>query len=118
VVKNNQAEGKGGGLHIACEGFATIVNSEISQNKSTKNGGGVFLKGTMTLIDSRITRNSTPADGGGVIVYGILNYYESAISGNLVGGNCIIWGDDSYKGKGEVAVESNRTIPLNNCHFK
>jgi predicted outer membrane repeat protein len=118
VIKANVAEGKGGGLHIACEGTATIANSEISENKSTKNGGGIFLKGSLTLIDSQVTHNSTPADGGGVIVYGILNYYESAITGNHAGGNCIIWGDDSYKGQGEVAVESNSTIPLNNCHLK
>lgn len=118
LIKSNVAEGKGGGLHIACEGNATITNSEISENKSIKNGGGVFLKGTLTLIDSIITRNSTRADGGGVIIYGELNYYESAITGNLTGGNCIIWGDDSYKGKGELAIESNTTIPKNNCHFK
>jgi hypothetical protein len=118
LIKSNTADGKGGGLHIACEGEVTVVNSEISENKSTRNGGGVFLKGTLNLIDSQVTRNSTPADGGGVIVYGTLNYYESAITGNLAGGNCIIWGDDSYKGKGDVLIESNTTIPKNKCHFK
>ena len=117
-IKNNIAAGKGGGLHIACEGNANIVNTEISENKSTKNGGGIFLKGTLTLIDSLITRNSTPADGGGIIIYGTLNYIDSIISGNLAGGNCIIRGDDSYKGQGEVVVENNTRVPENNCHFK
>ena len=117
-IKNNIAAGKGGGLHIACEGNAEIVNTEISENKSTKNGGGIFLKGTLTLIDSLVTRNSTPADGGGIIIYGTLHYFDSVISGNLSGGNCIIWGDDSYKGQGEMGVENNTSIPDNNCHFK
>jgi predicted outer membrane repeat protein len=118
LITNNSAEGKGGGLHIACEGNATIINTEISQNKATRNGGGIFLKGTLTLIDSQVTRNGTPADGGGVIVYGKLNYIDSIISGNLSGGNCIIWGDDSYRGKGEMGIENNTIVPDNNCHFK
>ena len=118
LIKNNIAAGKGGGLHIACEGNANIINTEISENKSTKNGGGIFLKGTLTLIDSLITRNSTPADGGGIIIYGTLHYIDTVIGGNLAGGNCIIWGDDSYKGQGEVGVENNTRVPDNNCHLK
>ena len=117
-IKNNIAAGKGGGLHIACEGNANIINTEISENKSTKNGGGIFLKGTLILIDSLITRNSTPADGGGIIIYGTLHYIDTVIGGNLAGGNCIIWGDDSYKGQGEVGVENNTRVPDNNCHLK
>jgi hypothetical protein len=118
MISNNIAAGKGGGLHVACEGFATLANTIISENKATRNGGGVFLKGTLTLIDSQITRNSTSADGGGVIIYGVLHYYDSAISNNTTGGNCIIWGDESYKGKGEVGITENNRIPDNNCHFK
>jgi hypothetical protein len=117
-ITNNVAAGKGGGLHVACEGRATLTNTVISENKSTRNGGGVFLKGTLTLIDSQITRNSTPADGGGVIIYGVLNYIDSAIKDNLTGGNCIIWGDESYRGKGEVGITDNTRIPDNNCHFQ
>lgn len=118
TISSNIAAGKGGGVHVACEGFATLVNTIISDNKSTRNGGGVFLKGNLTLIDSQITRNSTRADGGGVIIYGVLNYYDSAITKNTSGGNCIIWGDDSYKGKGELGITENLRIPDNNCHFK
>ncbi len=117
-ITSNVAAGKGGGLHVACEGNATLINTIISENKSTRNGGGVFLKGTLTLIDSQITRNSTPADGGGIIVYGTLNYINSIISGNLSGGNCIIWGDDSYRGQGKMGIEKNTLVPENNCHFK
>jgi len=117
-ITSNIAAGKGGGLHVACEGNATLINTIISENKSTRNGGGVFLKGTMTLIDSQITRNSTSADGGGVIIYGVLNYTNSAINNNTSGGNCIIWGDDSYRGMGEVGITENEWIPDNNCHLK
>lgn len=117
-ITSNEAVGKAGGLHVACEGEATLINTIISQNRAGRNGGGVFLKGTLTLIDSQITRNSTPEDGGGVIIYGILNYYDSAITDNLSGGNCIIWGDESYRGKGEVGTAENLRIPDNNCHFK
>ena len=117
-ITSNVAAGKGGGLHVACEGNATLINTIISENKSTRNGGGVFLKGTLTLIDSQITRNSTPADGGGVIIYGVLNYINSAINNNKAGGNCIIWGDDSYRGIGEVGIAENERIPDNNCHLK
>lgn len=118
MITSNEAAGKAGGLHVACEGNATLVNTIISDNRAIRNGGGVFLKGTLTLIDSQITRNSTPADGGGVIIYGILNYFDSAINNNLSGGNCIIWGDDSYRGMGEVGIAENVRIPDNNCHFK
>ncbi len=118
TISSNEAVGKAGGLHVACEGSATLVNTIISENRSGTNGGGVFLKGTLTLIDSIITRNSTPADGGGVIIYGVLNYYDSVISNNTSGGNCIIWGDDSYRGKGEVGIAENLRVPDNNCHFK
>jgi hypothetical protein len=118
LITSNVAAGKAGGLHVACEGNATLVNTIISENKSTTNGGGVFLKGTLTLIDSQITRNSTPADGGGVIIYGVLNYINSAINNNVSGGNCIIWGDESYRGMGEVGIAENKLIPDNNCHLK
>jgi len=117
-ITSNVAAGKGGGLHVACEGNATLINTIINENKSTRNGGGVFLKGTLTLIDSQITRNSTPADGGGVIIYGVLNYTNSAINNNNSGGNCIIWGDESYRGMGEVGIAENEWIPDNNCHLK
>lgn len=118
MITSNEAAGKAGGLHVACEGNATLVNTIISDNRAIRNGGGVFLKGTLTLIDSQITRNSTPADGGGVIIYGILNYFDSAINNNLSGGNCIIWGDDSYRGMGEVGIAENLRIPDNNCHLQ
>jgi hypothetical protein len=118
LITRNVAAGKAGGLHVACEGTATLVNTIISENRSTRNGGGVFLKGTLTLIDSTITKNSTPADGGGVIIYGVLNYYDSAITNNTSGGNCIIWGDDSYRGMGEVGIAENERIPDNNCHLQ
>ena len=117
-IASNTAAGKAGGLHVACEGYATLVNTIITENKAGRNGGGVFLKGTLTLIDSQITRNSTREDGGGVIIYGLLNYYNSAIRDNLAGGNCIIWGDDSYRGKGEIGNSENTRLPDNNCHFK
>jgi len=118
LIKSNTALGKGGGLHIACKGIVSIVNSEISDNKSTRNGGGVFLKGTLTLVDSLITRNSTPADGGGIIIYGTLYYIDTVISGNLSGGNCIIWGEGTYRGTGEVGLENNTRVPENNCRPK
>ncbi|HDD54883.1 MAG TPA: hypothetical protein ENG59_01400, partial [Chloroflexi bacterium] len=63
TITINGAAGKAGGLHVTCEGNATLVNTIISDNRAGRNGGGVFLKGTLILINSQITKNSTPADG-------------------------------------------------------
>ena len=68
-TKNN---GKNGGGVFTNAQTVTITGSVISDNKSTSNGGGVYvvapstLNRTLTISDSDISRNNTSNNGAGV----------------------------------------------------
>ena len=64
TVSDNEAKGKGGGVHVACLGTLVLQNSTISGNWSNQSGGGIFLNGVGEFINSTITNNSAGNVGG------------------------------------------------------
>lgn len=92
TVSDNTAQGKGGGLHIACLGTLALINSTVSGNSTTNNGGGVYLDGVGKFTNSTIVGNSAN-NGGGVyadgtrevgLVQGVLNYTNTIIADNTI----------------------------------
>lgn len=84
----------GGGLSIASDGPATILNSTIANNSNPGpgtfyGGGGIAIFGTPTTIrNSTISGNSTGGDGGGIFVFftGTLTVENSIVADNSSNG--------------------------------
>ena len=69
TVSNNQAVGGfdiGGGIYNTSNGTATIIDSTISDNKSTLDGGGIANAGVLTILNSTISGNRASRNGGGI----------------------------------------------------
>jgi serine/threonine protein kinase len=65
------------------EGTLELIKTNITGNKSSRRGGGIFNKNKLTLIDSTVSNNSAPY-GGGIYNFldGRLTVTNSTISGN------------------------------------
>lgn len=106
----NGAAPQGGGIFNA--GALTLINSTISGNVATNEGGGIFSSdtGTLTVTNSTIVDNAA-SDGGGIRSGGAaeVTITNSTISGNAAtsdGGG--IWNN----GSGTVTI-TNSTISGN-----
>lgn len=115
TVSNNEAAGKGGGVHIACACTAMFTNSTVSGNTAAKHGGGVYIKGALQLVDSTITGNRTGQRGGGVYIRGTLDYTNTVVIDNIGGGNCVIGGEGGYKGMGTIGIRNNTLVDDIKC---
>ena len=87
-------EGDGGGLYIECsECLTNIVNTTISANVSSRNGGGLAVKsGSVVLNNVTITANIADSDNAGTIkgsgggIYndaGMVTMRNSLVAGNI-----------------------------------
>lgn len=92
TVSGNTARGKGGGLHVACNGTLNLVNSTISGNRTTYDGGGIYINGVGDFTNSTIFGNQAH-NGGGIyikgtgeegFVRGLLNFTNTIIAGNTI----------------------------------
>jgi hypothetical protein len=60
-----------------------VINSTVSGNSVSNEGGGISNNGTVNVINSTISGNNvTATDGGGISNAGTLNVINSTISGN------------------------------------
>jgi hypothetical protein len=111
TVSHNQAAGKSGGLHIACESSTSLFNSTVSGNQAAEVGGGIFIGqlGALKLTDSTISGNKTSDKGRDVYVRGRLDYTNTVIS------SCVIGGPGDYRGIGIVGTHNNTLIEDNDC---
>jgi hypothetical protein len=109
VIRDNQAEDKSGGLHVACYSTATLVLSTVTGNQSADRGGGIFIGtfGLLRLVDSVVQDNSSGE--GGLYVRGTLEYVDSDLTG------CIIGGEGGYKGQGTVRILNDPTAEDTQC---
>jgi len=83
-----------GGAIDSFSGFAvlTVINSTISNNMATFNGGGIENNGTLNVTNSTISGNMATSNGGGIeAAGGTVTITNSTITGNhadlQVGGN-------------------------------
>ena len=89
-MSDNAAEGKGGGIHVACNGTLVLANTVIRANSTLNDGGGVYLNGVGHFSHSTLSDN-TAKTGGGIyidgsqerdLIRGQLNYTNTLIAGN------------------------------------
>lgn len=117
TIHSNEAQGKGGGVHISCACTAVFTNSTISGNKAAGSGGGIHVKGVLELVNCTISKNVTSEKGGGIFVGigGRLDYTNTIIANNVGGGNCALGGQGDYRGEGVLGISSNNLVKDNTC---
>ncbi len=91
TISNNQAD-KGAGINASGSfdfAYSTIVNSTISGNVATTQGGGIYKNSdsNSTIINSTVTDNSAPS-GAGIYQQGYSAYSSvSTITSSIIAGN-------------------------------
>ena len=106
TISGNTASGEGGGIWNF-EGTLNLTNSTVSGNTASLDGGGIynFPSSTLTLTNSTVSSNTADDDGGGLHNFGTATITNSTISGNTA----------SSRGGGVLSdvggtVESSNTI--------
>lgn len=76
---------RGGGLYATSP--TNIINTEISYNDASRNGGGIYARATvLTVADSTVSNNKAQTLGGGIVATtSIVSITDSTISKNEVG---------------------------------
>jgi CSLREA domain-containing protein len=110
ALTGNEGDRGGGGL--AARAAVTIVDGEVADNRSGRNGGGIGVFGpaaSLTLTNSAVRRNSTTVGGGGIYngdgggVYGgpgTLTLSNVTVDGNR----------DAFGGGGGIMTQGPATL--------
>jgi predicted outer membrane repeat protein len=114
TVQGNRALGKAGGLFVACEGAARLINCTFSGNHAERNGGGVYVKGDAKIEHCTISGNTTKQLGGGLYVRSQARLANSLIAGNTRG-DVILGGPGDYRGKGTLDANVQSWIADGSC---
>lgn len=88
TIDNNTTPYYGGGINIRDTGSMTMLagttEATISNNKSTKDAGGIYVAagGQLDIQDGTISTNTAGAAGGAILTYGPVTMSGGTISGN------------------------------------
>jgi CSLREA domain-containing protein len=72
VISANQASGQGGGLFNASTGNLTLTGSTLDGNRAGAEGGGIANSGNLTSVNTTVTGNTSAIAGGGIYNQGIV----------------------------------------------
>ncbi|GIW44659.1 MAG: hypothetical protein KatS3mg077_1941 [Candidatus Binatia bacterium] len=113
-------EPTGGGFLVDVGGTLTAVNSTITQNQASAEGGGIESKGSVNVQNSAVTDNASGSNvtagiGGGILSGqgGRLQLSDSIVSGNAAVGSLSVGGGIWNAGEATVL----RSILANNSAF-
>ena len=112
-IVNGNAIGDGGGINNTGNGLVTLINSTVSGNTATLNGGGIFGNGSVTLTNSTVsgnTSNNAFGSGGGIFGNGSVTLTNSTVSGNTLIGFVTFGGGILSNG---VVTLTNSTVSGN-----
>jgi len=118
IVSNNEANTSGGGVFIACESEARLIDTRIHDNKANETGGGVHNRGVLTLEQVIITDNYSRIQGNGLHSYGVMNVTNSNILGNKGKNDCTLGTGKGFLGKGTIELNQNSELGLGNCQIQ
>jgi len=105
VITGNESTVRGGGVFSAYPASGngrtapvTIIDSEISNNTSASDGGGLafYELGDVTITNTTISANTASNDGGGIHILdtGVVTMSGTVVSGNTsTGGTGGVWSD-------------------------
>ncbi len=116
VVAGNHTEGlntNGGGI-FTDGGNVVLIDSEISNNRTSVSGGGVYAhNNTTTIVRTLFQDNHAPRSGGGLYVLeGDVSVTEGSFSGNATEGH----GGGAHVRRGSMSV-SDTLIAGNQAKF-
>jgi CSLREA domain-containing protein len=83
AVLNSRAANGGG---IGSDGTVRLINTEVSNNVATGDGGGILSRGSLTLVNGG-ARNNAAAAGGGIVNDGELTITNADLTGNTASGD-------------------------------
>ena len=104
ILYNNYSIKRGGGLFVACESRAEIINTMIIENSCRQRGGGVCSKGDIILTHSTIAGNESIQRGSGFCNMGKASIFASLFADNSYGDFANIRANGIY---GEGFLEAN-----------
>src|SRR5262249_43979370 len=79
----------------------TIINSTVSGNSATADGGAILNDGTLTILNSALSNNSATGFGGGIFNEGVpstVNIKNSIVARGQSGDNCVNEGTINSQG--------------------
>jgi hypothetical protein len=123
TISGNKSKGKGGGIHVACNGELVLINSTISGNFTNNFGGGIYLNGVGEFTHSTISGNNA-SSGGGIafsgsgekgLIRGQLNYTNTIIADNTARLEKYGVADCLLGDYGTIAANSNNWVGDGNC---
>ena len=112
-IIDNEADIKGGGIHISSRQENTVTNCIIQGNKTTTEtdgvGAGLYIqRGTVNVTGCTITENVANGNGGGMFIGNdsdipVVNIANTTITGNSSTGE----GSGFYYNRGKLNIEGN-----------
>jgi CSLREA domain-containing protein len=81
------ANGNDSGILINAYTVVSLTNSNVSNNTTASQGGGINNKGTLKLTNTNVSDNTATSDGGGIVNQGILSLTRSSVSDNTASSN-------------------------------
>jgi predicted outer membrane repeat protein len=114
-------------------GWVKINDSEITDNSSNNQGGGVFVTGDITLTNTSLDYNSTGTHGGGLSVQdGRTTIFAGEVLSNTAGlngaginvnndiwvnGTVIAWNNAGADGGGLLQYNPYKAVKVDNAYF-
>ena len=119
LSNSSVSENLGGGIRTLSGIVSLINNSSVSQNVSSRNGGGIYTySSNVTLRDSTVSGNVSSYIGGGINArFGTVSVSNSTVSGNVAvgsGGGIFTLGDVTLINS---TVSENSTTDLNGSSY-
>lgn len=109
-ITGNRASGNGGGIYSSAS--INVKGGEIGDNTATGNGGGVCMDmgATFTMSSGSVSGNGA-MNGGGVYAQSTVKIGGGSITGNTSPQGAVATGDDSVLTFSKNAVVSGNTMP-------
>lgn len=104
IIRDNKANGNGGGLWAWNSPLLTVVGNVLADNRAGSKGGGIYyVSNSGDIASNTIIWNTGLADGGGIYLY----YSSPALSNNIVASNI---GGGIYKDSNSSPTFQNNDV--------
>jgi len=114
IIKN-QSVSRGGGVFVACESELKVINTSVTDNTSSRSGGGIHNRGTVTLDTCLVQNNYSRKKGMGITNLGILNVMNTTVTDNKGKNDCYQDKGAGFFGQGILRTNVNSNLGLGNC---
>lgn len=111
ILLNKSTGGNGGGVYLAKDAKARILNTILMQNAAIKGAGLYSIEADIDMIDSTVQLNTSTDQGAGVWTNtSVSSFVNCVFRGNIINST---FGD----GGGMYAVGANLVLTITNCTF-